>query len=126
MFYYIKPTFYYILNIKMTSQSLSNFCIELPAAGENTSTSKITSIAAFIVLQSWYNVTIVATSKLRRATKIVLLPGVPTCRATSFECLGYIHLSLLQSTTYPSMTSRPYSLSYFEHSSNWYFSIHSL
>ena len=28
------PMFYCILNIKMTSQSLSNFCIELQAAGE--------------------------------------------------------------------------------------------
>ena len=29
-----KPMFYYILNIEMTSESLSSFCIELRAAGE--------------------------------------------------------------------------------------------
>ena len=29
-----KPIFHYILNIKMTSQSLSNFCIELRAVDE--------------------------------------------------------------------------------------------
>ena len=49
-----------------------------------------------------------------------------TCRATSFECFRHIQLGLQQSPTYPSMTSKPYSLSYFEHSSNWYFSMHSL
>ena len=62
-----------------------------------------------------------ATRKICRATKIVLLFGVSTCRATSLECLRHIHLSLRQSTT-----SKPYSLSYFEHSSNWYLSTHSL
>ena len=54
-----------------------------------------------------------------RATGIVLLLGVSTCRVASFECLR-------QSTTYPSMASKPYSLSYFEHSLNWYISIHSV
>ena len=49
-----------------------------------------------------------------------------TCRATSFECLRHIHHNLRQSMTYPSMTLKPYSLSYFEHNSNWYFSIYSL
>ena len=29
-----KPMFYYVLNIKMTSKSLSNFCIKLRATGE--------------------------------------------------------------------------------------------
>ena len=58
--------------------------------------------------------------------KTVPLLGVSTCRGTSVECLRHIYLSLRQSTTYPGMTSKPYSASYFEHSSNWYFSIHSL
>ena len=31
--YSMKPMFYYILDIKMTSQSLSSFCIELQASG---------------------------------------------------------------------------------------------
>ena len=38
----------------------------------------------------------------------------------------YIHLSLRQGTAYPSMTTKLCSLSYFEHSSNYYFSMHSL
>ena len=87
---------------------------------------KIHMLQNLLVLQSWYNVTTDATWKLCRSTKIVLLLGVSTCRAASFKCLRHIHLSLRQSTTYPSMTSKPYSLSYFEHNSNWYFSIHSL
>ena len=54
------------------------------------------------------------------------LTGVSTCHVWSFECLRHIHLSLWQRTTCWSMTSKPCSLSYFENSSNWYFSIHSL
>ena len=61
-----------------------------------------------------------------KSTKNVLLLGVSTCCATSFECLRHIRLSLQQNTAYPSMTSKPYSLSHFEHCLNWYFSIHSL
>ena len=100
------------------------------AACRNTSQViklKIHLFQHLLVFQSWYNVTTDATWKLCRATKIVLLLGVSTCRATSFECLRHIRLNLRQSTTYPSMTSKSYSSSYFEHSSNWYFSIiHSL
>ena len=44
----------------------------------------------------------------------------------SFDCLWHIYLSLRQSTIHSRMTSKSCSLSYFEHSSNWYFSIHSL
>ena len=36
---------------------------------------------------------------------IPALLGVSTCRATSFECLRHIHLSLRQSMTYPCITS---------------------
>ena len=63
---------------------------------------------------------------LSDTTKIVDLSGVSTCCVTSFECLQHIHLSLQQGMTDPSMTSKSCSLSYFEHSSNWFFSIHSL
>ena len=81
----------------------------------------------FLVLQPLYNVTTDATWKINLSReKIVLLLGVSACRATSFDCLRHIHHSLRQSTSYPSITSKLYSLSYFEHSSNWYFSIHSL
>ena len=38
-------------------------------------------------------------------TKIVDLPRVSTCCATSVEFLRHIHLSLRQGTTYRSMTS---------------------
>ena len=54
------------------------------------------------------------------------LPVVSICRTTSFECLQRIHLSLRQRRTYATMTSKSCSLSYFEQSSNWYFSMHSL
>ena len=54
------------------------------------------------------------------------LHGFSTCRATSFEIFRHIHLSLRQVTTYPSITSKLWSLSYFEYSSSQYFSIHSL
>ena len=43
---------------------------------------------------------------------------------TSFECLRHIHLSLRQGTTYPSMTSKSYSL--FWTKLEMIFSIHSL
>ena len=57
-------------------------------------------------LESWYKVTTDAIGKLCRATKTVLLLGVSTCHTTSFECLRHIHLSLQQSMTYLSMTSK--------------------
>ena len=104
-------------------------CRENDAACRNTSQVvklKINLLQHLLVLQSLYNVTTNATWKLCRATKIVLLLSVSTCRATSFECLRHIHLSLRQSTTYRSMTLKAYSLSYSEHGSNWYFSIHSM
>ena len=47
-----------------------------------------------------------AARKSYRARKIVNLSFVSTCRATSFECLRHIHLSLRQGTTCPSMTSK--------------------
>ena len=83
--------FYHILNIKITSQSLSNFCIELPATGDVTGHRlswnkcfiiyrmntaqydaacrnnsqvvrlKIHLLQHLLVLQSWYNITTVAT-----------------------------------------------------------------
>ena len=87
---------------------------------------KIHLLQHLLVLQSWYDVTTDATWKLCRATKIFLLLGVSASRATSFERWRHIYLSLRQSTTYLSMTSKPYSLSYFGRSSNRYFSIHSL
>ena len=46
--------------------------------------------------------------------QIVALPDVSICRATSFECLRHIYLSLRRSTTYPSMVSKSWSLLYFE------------
>ena len=70
----------------------------------------------------WYNATSNwCNMKVMSRDKIVPLPGVSTCRPTSLECLQHIHFSLRQSTTYPSMTSKSRSLSYFEHSSNWNF-----
>ena len=99
------------------------------AAWRNTSQVvklKIHLLQHLFILQSWYNVTTNATWKLCLATKIVLLLDISTCRKTSFESLRYIHLSLRQCATYQTMTSKPYSLSYFEHRSKWYFSIYSL
>ena len=60
------------------------------------------------------------------ATRFVNLLGVSTCRLTKSECLRHIHFNLRQDTTYPNVMSKSCSLSYFEHSSNWHFSIHSL
>ena len=45
--------------------------------------------------------------------KCVDLTGILTFGMTSFECLRNINLSLLQNVTYPSMTSKSCSLSYF-------------
>ena len=55
----------------------------------------------------------VARQDICRAIKIVDIPGVSACRATSFEYLRHIHLSLRQATTYPSITSKSCSLSYY-------------
>ena len=81
------------------------------------------SIFMFYSVLSWYIVSSNTTENLFcRVTKIVDLPSVSTCRATSFDCLRHIHLSLRQGTTYLSMTSKSYPLSYFEHNWNWGFS----
>ena len=91
------------------------------AACHNTSQvikPKLRLLQYLSILQSWRNVTSDATLKLCRATKFADLPGVSTCRATSFECLRHIHLSLRQGTTDPSITSKSWSVSYFEDSSN--------
>ena len=64
--------------------------------------------------------------KVMSCDKIGDLPCISSCGSTSFECLRHIHLSLGQGTTDQGMTSKSSPLSYFEQSSNWYFSIHSL
>ena len=52
----INPFFYYILNMEMKSQSLSNFCMELqaPACHNNP---QVHSLQHLIVFQSQYDLT---------------------------------------------------------------------
>ena len=94
---------------------------------------KVHLLQHLLVLQLLYNVSTNATWKVMSCGKINLSRDkhcpLTWCFNLSRDItwmLGHNHLSLRQSTTYPSTTSKPYSLSYLEHSSNWYVSIHSL
>ena len=77
----------------------------------STGKLKLHLLQHLLAFQSWCNVTSNATWKLNLlCDKIVALSAVLTCRATLFECLPHIHLSLRQSTTYPSMMSKSCAL----------------
>ena len=50
----INPIFYYILNMEMKSQSLSNFCVELQAPARHNN-SQVHLLQYLLVFQSQYN-----------------------------------------------------------------------
>ena len=87
--------------------------------GSQTKNGCIAASICFTVMLLWK-------SCRGKFTKIVDLSGVSIYHVTSFECLRHVNLSLRQRTTCLSMTSKSCSLSYFEHSSDWYFSVYSL
>ena len=52
----INPIFYYILNMEMKPQSLSNFCMELQAPARH-SNSQVHLLQHLLVFQSQHNLT---------------------------------------------------------------------
>ena len=97
----INPIFYYILNMKMKSQSLSNFCMELQAPAHHNN-SQI-PLLQLIYLFFSHSITspemqdkVISYDKkyYLSCNKNAALPDVSTCCTTLFECLQHIHFTL--------------------------------